>query len=105
MVVLYEILAIVVNWESPMQLRNGADVLVRQLLDLFGLNMPYVMGIVFAVGVAAAWLWQRQRLGSTRINVAYLAGMLGESLVWAVLLLLILSVADQLLVITTSDTV
>jgi hypothetical protein len=105
LVLLYEILAVVINWDSPMQLRNGADVLVRHLLDLFGLNMPYVMGVLFAVGMVSTWVWQRHQYRSTQINVAYLIGMLVESFVWAVFLLLGLSVANQLLIMVTSDSV
>ena len=105
LVALYEALAVMVNWASPLELRNAADVLLRQLLELFGLNAPYVMGGVFAAGAGVTWFWQRRQFGTTRVAVGYLAGMLIESMVWAVFLLLALYVADQFLMITASDTV
>lgn len=105
LVALYEALAVMVNWASPLQLRNGADVLLRQLLELFGLSTPYVLGLVFAAGAGVTWFWQRRRYGTTRVVVGYLAGMLFESVVWAVFLLLALYVADQFLMIGATDTV
>ncbi|MQY63000.1 MAG: CPBP family intramembrane metalloprotease, partial [Calditrichaeota bacterium] len=47
LVAIYEMLAVLINWESVTQLRNGADVLVRQLLEIFGLTTPHIMGILF----------------------------------------------------------
>lgn len=105
LVALYEALAVMVNWASPLELRNAADVLLRQFLELFGLSAPYVMGVVFAAGAGVTWFWQRRQFGTTRVAVGYLAGMLIESMVWAVFLLLALNVADQFLMITASDTV
>lgn len=105
LVALYEVLAVMVNWASPLELRNAADVLLRQFLELFGLSAPYVMGVVFAAGAGVTWFWQRRQFGTTRVAVGYLAGMLIESMVWAVFLLLALNVADQFLMITASGTV
>lgn len=105
LVALYEVLAVMINWESTAQLRNGADVLLRQLLALFGLSTPYIMGVLFATGIAGAWWWQRQRHGTTRVDVVCLVGMLAESLLWAGFLLVFLAATDRLLIVTTSDTV
>ncbi len=105
LVVLYEVLAVVINWESPVELRNGADVLLRQLLALFGVSTPYVMGAVVAVGVVAAWWWQRRQYGTTQVGGGHLLGMLLESTVWAVFLLFALYADAQFLLIATSSTV
>lgn len=106
LVALYEVLAVVINWESAVQLRNGADVLLRQLLGIFGLATPYIMGVLFAAGIVGAWLWQRQKHGTTQVEGVFLVGMLAESLLWAGFLLVLLAAADQLLMIlTTSDTI
>lgn len=106
LVALYELLAVLINWDSTAQLRNGADVLVRQILDVFGLSTPYILGVLFAIGVIGAWLWYRRQHGSSVVNGGYLAGMLLESLLWAGLLLVFLNGADRLLMmITTSDPV
>ncbi|MFB0515781.1 MAG: type II CAAX prenyl endopeptidase Rce1 family protein [Candidatus Neomarinimicrobiota bacterium] len=105
LVAIYEVLALVVNWESELQLRNGADVLLRQLLGICGLTAPYIMGLLLAAAVVAAWLWQRQRYGTTRVAGVHLVAMLAESLLWAGVLLVSLSAVDQLLIVATSDTV
>ena len=106
LVAIYEVLAVLINWESAAQLRNGADVLLRQLLGIFGLATPHIMGILFAAGVVGAWLWQRQKHGTTQVAGVFLMGMLAESLIWASFLLVFLAAADRLLmIVTTSDTV
>ncbi len=106
LVVLYELLALLINWDSADQLRNGADVLVRQILEVFGLSTPYILGILFAAGVIGAWLWHRRQHSSSAVKGGYLAGMLLESLLWAGLMLVFLNGTDSLfMMITTSDPV
>jgi len=105
LVVLYETLALFINWNTPVHLRNGADVLLRLLLELFGLSTPYISGAVLAVVVVGAWLWHRQRYGAGRVAGGYLMAMLAESLFWALFLLVVLVAADQLLLIDPSDRV
>lgn len=105
LVVVYEILALIVNWESPHQLRNGADVLLRQALELFGLSAPSVMAIIFLVAVGSSWYWQMRQHNATRISSGILGLMLGESIIWAVLILVILVGASQYLIITQVDDV
>lgn len=105
LVVLYELLAVVINWESAVQLRNGADVLLRQLLRFFGVNTPLVMGLLLLFAVALMWYWQRRNHGVAEIHGIYLVGMLLESLVWAGVLVICLSALDQLLIVNRSDTV
>ncbi len=105
LVVLYELLAVVVNWDSPVEWRNGADVVLRQLLEIFGLGAPYIMGALAALGLIGAWLWQRRNYRSATISGAHLIIMLVESSVWAVLLLIVLLIADQILVLDITNTV
>ncbi|UCH61732.1 MAG: CPBP family intramembrane metalloprotease [Fidelibacterota bacterium] len=106
LVAIYEILAVLINWESVTQLRNGADVLLRQLLYVFGLTTPHIMGIFFIAGVIATWMWQRQKHGTTQVAGIFLTGMMAESLLWAGILLVFLAAADQLMmIVTVSDTV
>ena len=106
LVAVYEVLAVMINWDSVRQLRNGADVLLRQLLAIFGLSAPHVLAGLLAGGVAGAWLWQRKVHGTSRqVAGAYLAVMLAESVLWAGFLLVSLSTADQLLLTTASNPV
>ncbi|MEE9163112.1 MAG: CPBP family glutamic-type intramembrane protease [Candidatus Neomarinimicrobiota bacterium] len=105
LVAVYEVLAVMINWESALQLRNGADVLLRQLLAIFGLSAPHVLAGLLACAVAGAWLWQRKVHSTSRVAGAHLAVMLVESVLWAGFLLVSLSTADQLLLTTASNSV
>ena len=94
---IYEGLAWLVNWQSEVQLRNGADVLLRMLLRQFGLAAPRAVGVLLAIGLLAVWLWQRYRHGDEPLQPSILAGMLAESALWAGVLLVALLAADSLL--------
>ena len=105
LVVLYELLAVFINWESAVQLRNGADVLLRQFLGLFGLSAPLVMGCMLICAVAVTWFWQWRHHGAAEIHGIFLVGMLLESLIWAGMLVIFLSATSRLLIVTRADTV
>ncbi len=71
-------------------LRNGADVLMRQILGLLGVYGMYGFSGSFLVGFMAAFLRQKNRLKSTAIRGDYLLKMLAESLGWALGLLVLM---------------
>ena len=105
LVVLYELLAVMVNWDSAVEWRNAADVVLRQLLEIFGLSTPYILGTVALMSLLAAWYWQRRTYGSTTVSGTILAGMLLESVLWAVLLLVALTASGRFLMQPTADNV
>ncbi len=105
LVVLYELLAVMVNWGSAVEWRNAADVVLRQLLEIFGLSTPYILGPVAALGLLAAWSWQRRTYGSTTVSGTILLGMLLESCLWAALLLVALTATSRFLMLSTADNV
>jgi hypothetical protein len=105
LVVLYELLAVMVNWGSVVEWRNAADVVLRQLLEIFGLGAPYILGALAALGLLGAWLWQRRTYDSATVSGAILVGMLLESCLWAALLLVALTATDRFLMLSTADNV
>lgn len=102
---LYQLLAWLVNWGSDTELRNGADVLLRMLLDLFGLGAPKIMAALVLAAIAAVWMWQRHAHDDEPLEAGVLAVMVAESILWAGLLLLLLLAADSLLLTNRADTV
>ncbi len=71
-------------------LRNGADVLMRQILEVFGVFGVYGFGGSFLIGFLVAFLRQKKKLMSTAIRGEYLLTMLFESIGWAILLTIIM---------------
>jgi len=102
---LYQLLAWLVNFGSDTELRNGADVLLRVLLDLFGLGAPKIMAALVLAGIGGVWWWQRQKHDDEPLEASVLALMVAESILWAGLLLLALLAADSLLLTQQADTV
>ena len=72
-------------------LRNGADVLMRQILSTFGVTGLYWMGGLFFVGFIVAFIIQKKYWEETKVHGDYLLLMMGESLLWSVLIFFFMS--------------
>tara|TARA_B100000029_G_scaffold191026_1_gene188863 strand:- start:329 stop:1039 length:711 start_codon:yes stop_codon:yes gene_type:complete len=83
---LYEIGIILSSSSDMMVMRNGADALMRQILEPLGVHGHYWMGGLFFAGFVIAFLLQRKYWVETPIHGDYLLLMMGESVVWSVLL-------------------
>ncbi|MFC1481788.1 hypothetical protein ACFL6E_06040 [Candidatus Neomarinimicrobiota bacterium] len=104
LVFIYEVLAIVVNWNSSgPELRNGADILVRFFFKIFGLSTPYITALILLVALALVWYFHVRQHGSHHVSGSLLGLMLIESCVWAIVLLVVLAVTDNLLMLNTAD--
>lgn len=95
--IIYEIGILSISASSMPLLRNGADVLMRQILGIFGIYGMYGFSGSFLVGFLVTFLRQKNKLKSTEIRGEYLLKMLGESLLWSVLLWAFLSTLPTLL--------
>ncbi|HSA56943.1 MAG TPA: CPBP family glutamic-type intramembrane protease [Gemmatimonadaceae bacterium] len=86
LLVLYEVLAVLVNQDVTQGLRNGADVLLKSLfVALAGTRGPLIFGVIL-VGIIA-WLVIRDRRsnpGPLRLRI--FAGMMAEAVVLALAL-------------------
>lgn len=81
LLVVYEIFALVINFNSSLQIRNGADIIVRYVLRLFGIRslFGFMMTVVLAVVVMAILAYQRHK---DRIEPRLFLYMLAESAVY-----------------------
>lgn len=78
-------------------LRNGADVLMRQILHLLGIYGMYSFSGLFLLGFAVVYWYQKKSLKKTVLKGQYLSWMLLESVGWAILLALLLAWFPHLL--------
>mgnify|MGYP001586114625 CR=1 FL=1 len=71
-------------------LRNGADVIMRQMMEMFGVFGTYGFSGTFLIGFMVAFLRQKKKLMSTSIRGEYLLTMLFESIGWAIVLTIVM---------------
>ncbi len=81
--ILYEIGMVVLSAEDIVILRNGADVLMRQVMGLFGIYGAYGFSATFMVGFSIAFLRQKKHLKSMVIKGEYLLTMFFESILYS----------------------
>ena len=93
----YEIMVLFLSRDQMATLRNGADVLMRQLLALFGAWGAYALSVAFIIGFMVVFLFQKKNWSITAIRSEYLLKMLLEGTLWGFLLYVMLKYAPVLL--------
>jgi len=83
---IYEIGVFAISASDLPLLRNGADVLMRQILEVFGIFGVYGFSGSFLIGFMVAFLRQKKKLMTSAIRGEYLLTMLFESIGWAIVL-------------------
>lgn len=84
LIVSYEVLAVLLNVHHTVEVRNGADVILRELLALMRIeSLPLAM-VVALVAILLALTSHLRR--QERLKPAYFLGMLVESCIWAVVI-------------------
>ena len=62
--------------DQTMVIRNGADVLLRQLFSYFGLNGFKWLGLIFLISYLITFLIHKRKLQNTKLNLIYLPFMI-----------------------------
>ena len=83
---LYEIGLMLISTKDLPNIRNAADVLMRQALEIFGSFGLYGFGLLFLAGFLFIYFIQKKSWGHIKIHGNYFIFMLIESIVWAWLL-------------------
>ena len=78
------------------QLRNGADVLLRNFLELFGIIGIYGYGFLLLSGFLLVYFIQRRKWKEIQVSLPCLFFMFIESLIWASGLFLIMKLGHQM---------
>jgi len=84
LVIAYELLALILNVHHPVEVRNGADVILREalaFLNIDGLPLAMVISLIVILGALTA-----HRKGTEPLQGHLFAAMFTESCIWAVLI-------------------
>jgi len=88
---LYEINILFLSWDDILVVRNGADFLMRNILESFDIFGLYGLGLVFFLGLLVTYIFFIKEDQQQEVNVNFLFIMLAESMLWSVVLYLLLS--------------
>lgn len=100
---LYEVGIFLISSRDIDQLRNGADVLMRQVLESFGIYGMYGFGGTFLIGFLIAFIRQKKNLRTSEIESRFLLIMFFESIAWAILLVIMMIKIPTFLSLSNED--
>ena len=89
--IIYEIGIIFLSKDDIIVIRNGADFLMRAILESFGIFGLYGIGAIFLIGFIVTYIFFLKVNDSSVIKTEYLFIMVFESVVWAIILYILLS--------------
>lgn len=98
LLVIYEIAAVLVNFNAPFEMRNGADILLKYALHTVGIRSVFSF-VLAALLFVSLMLIVAMKKYKKRVRWSYFAMMFGETLVYAVIIGLI---SSQVAVIVTA---
>ena len=87
---LYEVNILFLSWDDILVVRNGADFLMRNILESFDIYGLYGLGLVFFLGLLVTYIFFIKEDQKQEINVNFLFIMLAESMLWSVVLYFLL---------------
>ena len=87
---LYEVNILFLSWDDILVVRNGADFLMRNILESFGIYGLYGLGLVFFLGLLITYIFFIKEDQQQEVNVNFLFIMLAESMLWSVVLYFLL---------------
>ena len=87
---LYEVNILFLSWDDIIVVRNGADFLMRNILESFDIYGLYGLGLVFFLGLLVTYIFFIKEDKQQEVNVNFLFIMLAESMLWSVFLYFLL---------------
>ena len=87
---LYEVNILFLSWDDILVVRNGADFLMRNILESFDIYGLYGLGLVFFLGLLVTYIFFIKEDQQQEVNVNFLFIMLAESMMWSVVLYFLL---------------
>lgn len=92
----YQYLAFAASKEQVLQVRNGADVILRQLFAVVGIHSPFYLGTLLVAAIGAAIIMRRK---GTRLEPRYFLFAILESVLYALLFTWLLTEATDRLML------
>ena len=102
---LYEVNILFLSWDDILVVRNGADFLMRNILESFDIYGLYGLGLVFFLGLSVTYIFFIKEDQQQEVNVNFLFIMLAESMLWSVVLYFLLFKFMVLLMNPTGKTI
>lgn len=87
---LYEVNILFLSWDDILVVRNGADFLMRNILESFDIYGLYGLGLVFFLGLLVTYIFFIKEDQQQEVNVNFLFIMLAESMLWSLVLYFLL---------------
>ena len=88
---IYEVGILFLSKDDILVVRNGADFLMRSILESFGIFGLYGLGAIFLIGFIITYIYFFNDKSNKSIRADYLFIMLFESVCWALVLYFLLS--------------
>jgi len=79
----YELLALWANHGQTIQVRNGADVVLREMLDWVGIHSPFYIGLILVLAIVWAL---RKRQSRAQIRLSFFFMSIVESMIYALVM-------------------
>lgn len=94
---IYELGITLISSDELPIIRNGADVVIRNLLIKIGITEIYGIAVALLVGIGFIYYINKGKLKGTQLKTSFFLTMIFESLIWAVALSILLSQGQLLL--------
>ena len=88
---IYELGIIFTSKNELMSLRNGADSIMRETLEIFGIFGFYGIGAIFLLSIIVVFAFHKKYLHEIKFKIDYLFLMMVESFFWSILLYVFMS--------------
>ncbi|MED5554210.1 MAG: CPBP family glutamic-type intramembrane protease [Candidatus Neomarinimicrobiota bacterium] len=88
---IYEVGILFLSKDDILVVRNGADFLMRSILESFGIFGLYGLGVIFLIGFIITYIYFFNDNSNKSIRADYLFIMIFESVCWALILYFLLS--------------
>jgi len=88
---IYEVGILFLSKDDILVVRNGADFLMRSILESFGIFGLYGLGAIFLIGFIITYIYFFNDTSNKSIRADYLFIMIFESVCWALILYFLLS--------------
>jgi hypothetical protein len=97
MLFLYEIMCWVQFAGKSIEIRNGADVFIRQLIIGYSEHSEFIYGLILFIVFLIIMFFNRNIIKQGHLKFTFLLYMVAESLLWCCGFIILMSISEQLI--------